>query len=202
MWVLPEFTYGLRKIKVKCLVLSCSYIAWAASGFSAWTLTFFNISRLITISVFQKNYKKFIIIGLIFVVFSIIILTIPAAIAFNIQYGNCVVLFWSQTTNNVPLMIAAFIFLFALFLYFLASIVLLPVIGLTMTIKLMQIKNNSRKLRGCVNNKGLSKGFTATDIRMLFSQIFVSNFAVIFNLPMAICSILNLGNNIFNLIYS
>lgn len=167
-----------------------SYLGWASSGFSQWLLVIFNISKIITISSFLKNFKKFILIGLIFVIISILIMAIPTAISFNIQYGNCVILFWSQVSNNPILLFSGFIFLFALFLYFLSSFVLLPISGLTMAIKVIRIRENSRKLIRDYNKQNRPK---MTDIRLLISQILVSNFAVIFNLPMAIISVLNIG---------
>lgn len=174
-----------------------SYISWAASAFSIWTIAIFNISRLITISMFQKNYVRCIISCVIFVAIIILFLTIPTAIAFNIKYGNCVILLWSEINSNFLLLVLAIIFLFALALYFFGSFVLLPLIGVIMGIKLIKIKQNSRKLTGLSirlsATKLSSKYRVMTDIRLLISQILVSNFAVIFNLPMAITSILNIG---------
>ena len=165
-------------------------MAWVSSGFSQWLLVIFNISKIITISAFQKTFTKFILIAIIIVIISILIMAIPVAISFNVQNGNCVILFWSQSNNNPILLFFGFIFLFALFLYFLSAFVLLPISGLIMAIKVIRIRKNSRKLIGHYKRQSNPK---ITDIRLLVSQILVSNFAVIFNLPMAIISFSNIG---------
>ena len=129
--------------------------------------------------------------GFILVIISILFMATPTAITFNIQYGNCVILFWSQIGNSPILLYFGFIFIIALFLYFLSSFVLLPISGLIMAIKVVKIKKNSRKLIR-QSNKQNHRNKQTRDIKILISQIIISNFAVIFNLPMAIISVLNI----------
>ena len=167
-----------------------SYLQWASSGFSTWTLVSFNIARLVTISHFLKNYNKLILIGIIFILISILVLTIPVAIFYNVNNQNCILLFWNQINKNALLLLNLFVFLFALFLYFLGSFVLLPLVGLIMIIRVIKIRKDSRKLISSANKQNSTKNIKKADIRLLISQILVSSFAMSFNFPMLITACL------------
>lgn len=153
----------------------------------------FNISRLITISIFQKNYNKLILIGIILLLIIILVLSFPTAIAYNIKYENCIILSWNEVNNSVPLLLASLVFVLALFLYFLGSFILLPIIGLIMAIKVIKIRKNSRKLICSSTRQNSTKNIIISDIKLLISQILVSNFGIAFNIPMLIPSVLFMG---------
>ena len=165
---------------------------WASSGFSTWTLVIFNISRLVTISNVLKNYNKQILIGFIILIILILVLNIPVALVFNNNSQNCIIML-NDFRNNACFMLIAFVFFVALFLYFLGSYVLLPVIGLIMTIKVIKIRKDSRKLIAIVKTQNSKKKINRADIRLLISQILVSFFSITFNLPMIITSFLNIS---------
>lgn len=76
------------------------------------------------------------------------------------------------------------VFFTAVFGYLFAAFVALPILGILMSIKVIRIRKKSRKLTHSKLTKQNNKT-SGLDIKLLISQICVSNFAIIFNIPCA-----------------
>lgn len=122
----------------------------------------------------------------------VIVFSTPLLLGMNTQHGLCLIMFLTELNKKLFLMdTAAFILLSGYALYYVSSFLLLPTFGILMSIKVISIRRASRRLTK-KSHCNLSKE-RSEDIRVAISQIIVSIFALIFNLPMLIVSYFNLG---------
>ena len=120
------------------------------------------------------------------------VLTIPIANAFDNSNTNCIMML-NGISNSSFFMLIVLVYFVASFLYYFGSFVLIPLIGLIMIVKVIKIRKDSRKLIAIANKLNSTKNNNKSDIRFLISQILASLFAIIFNLPIVITSILNIS---------
>ena len=153
----------------------------------------FNITKLITISILQIDLTKSNLIGLIAIISFYSINATFVAISANIRYENCNLPSSNEIYASILMKVITIAFGFGIVLYFFGSFVFLPIIGFIMAIKVIKIRATSRKLTRHANRKSSSKKILVSDVKIMMSQIFVSNMAIIFQLPMAMSSVLNWG---------
>lgn len=177
-------------------LISYSYLSWTASEFSMWIIIIYNISKLRSISTIKtiNNRMRIFIITAVLGLILTLILALPSVIGFNSRYGYCQLLTWSEVNNNIFLLLASLIFLIGLFVYFLESFMILPLTGFIIAKRILVIRKSSRELTKLTRQQTLIKTSVVTDTKIMISQLFNSCFAIAFNIPLLIASLLNLGN--------
>lgn len=141
-----------------------------------------------------KNVKNTIFInGIILGIILFSILSLPITVGFNVRYGTCRLLTFSELSTSIYLLFAVFVFLIDLLIYLLKSFVFLPITGIIIAIKISNIKRTSKQLTSLSRKLHPTH---KTDHKILVSQLFNSCFSIAFNIPLLITAFLNIGISI------
>lgn len=151
----------------------------------------FNTARLIKISIFNKDYTYKIFICSIVLVLFILLIGFSVFSSYSNQTGGCNYAVFFNTATGIYWFFVKIFFYFDIFIYIFGAFIVLPILGIMMVKKVVEIHIDSNKLK---NLKIKSNKSNIIDRKLVISHICVSNFAILFNLPFLFGLLLYPGN--------